>query len=274
MIMDKDDSQDETPEYQPRKGNTKLYKDTREYTKSEEIYRQALQPLTESQKNEHKYKKWVRPEVMHKGTRYPKVPKRDDGYGAMTDVQKIHFIAQVKAGCGIDLACDKCGIAYAVFQRAFAADPEFRDQINHSSKIADQTLDSDILNKANENKDLADLIATRKLRLDVESRRYARRNAKKLVDIKEREVNAKVKAVEHVLETTAINFKNLDMDELERYTVLFEKMKPSSTEEMTAEEALEYVGLTKKLSAPVADHGEAIKALGQVENLFSNDEDG
>jgi hypothetical protein len=258
----------------------RIDRNTREYRLSKAIYRRAvlhgqITPLTEEQKRAHKWRNTVRRGISSL-RHYPKsdgTSRRGDRYNNMKDDQKKHFVDSLNEGCGQYLACDETGISFDVYQKTLSDDPEFKKAVITALHIVDDTLDRECFKLARESTSLADKIAVRKLRLEVESRRQAHRRENRKIALLKRKVDSDDKVTDHVIGTkTELNFGNLTTPEYNRYVIIINKIK--SGQKVNTEESVIYTDLQSKLLAPAMDDNtQMLNRLSSFSQILDNGED-
>jgi hypothetical protein len=117
-------------------------------------------------------------------------------------------------------------------------------------------------------------LALRRLRFDVSMAKSKLALEHKKLKLKEREVESKIKAVDHIVsQANDISFRSLSNQELDRYTVLYNKLKSDGG--LPAVEAEEFSRLMSKTCNPTAINGNGVAALNglsHVDNMFHDDD--
>jgi hypothetical protein len=241
----------------------------------------SIIPLTEKEKKEHTYSRYVKPENPHLTLNYPGLVRgqrkgtRHGGYGNMTSTQKNKFVEIVKTGIGVYNACDEVGIQYTVLKKAIKDDPMFREMVKSAEESLQENLLSIARIRANEDQDPHLAIKLHEVIQESRAKSAASKLAAKNYQLKKKEVDAKVKALTHVSDAISkpVSFKCLSEEEFEQYSQIFMKINQGDIE-LTEEEYTIWGKLSLKVSSAqrLEDSKNTVRAIEAV-SQFENSDD-
>lgn len=232
-------------------------------------------PLTDEQKVEHKTNRFRA--VNGKGAWEYQGSVRDKmgKYITMTDTQKSKFVELVRNGVCKAISAENVGVTYRIYLNSVEADPDFKDAVAEAVLKKVGALEDIIYSRGLDHDDLKLQMAVLEQYRVNEERKNNRRATKSRLDLQSRELEAKRRAINHVVSQSSgkLDFSCLTNEELDRYSQIYSKM--NRKEPISQVEKIEYANLSIKIassgSADINEVSNDVQSLNQIENISQSD---
>lgn len=204
-------------------------------------------------------------------------------YATMTPEQKEEFLKYLTFGMNEAYAADVLKVGWGTYGRTLQADPDFRKQVDGAKQSALGALEHVVYEKGQKG-ELNAAMAVLNYRQRGDQIRGTRSLERRKLLLKEKEVNAKVKAVDHIVDQAEgkVNFNMLTNDELAEYSRIHElnKSLPMGIE-LSVEDAVMFARLTRKISntgsleSAMNGNGavHALNGISKVDQMMDDDDD-
>lgn len=260
-------------------GNDTIRRQSRSYKIEKSKYNHMIAsgeitPLSDEEKNAHKWTRYSKPEQMHTGLRWPKNGNkgktRMDKFNKMTLVQKEKILELMSKGLSKIFAMDMAGCTVRMLNYELKNDDVFRDKVVSYEQFSNAKYENVIETAGDQDPSWA--LQVLKWRLEKESRSNTMKIEHRKIKQKDKELELKGAALSEVKRgIQRLNFEGLSMKELERMNILEEKY---GLNKLTHEEVGELLSLYSKRNNQLEVTSQAAKALEhvqEVDDMFDED---
>lgn len=205
--------------------------------------------------------------------------KRGTKPSLLSDEEKVNFCTLIRVGIGRNAAVANLGMSALRLQRTLMVDPVFAAQLKVIEKARRDDCEALLYQTAmTPGHDFQMMAAVKYIGIQERAERYHGNRRIALMDLAIRQQMANEKIQGGAAVEDRIDYKRLTPDERDEYDYLSEKLHVD--QEFTAEEALAYVRITRKLvqaaptaSGDVSQQGGGSGAMRQLELDSSDDTD-